>query len=209
MSEHTPAFGAQKAVLGVMALAFAFMLGTSLWQRFAKPDLVVPASAGRMSDSSGAPAANMNEISQLMAKIQQDPGDFASMLHLAEHFMDDQNWPAAENFLRRAAVSAPSDPKPLYLLGVALHNQGQNAESALCLERVLGLRDEASVRYSLAVLYSHYLQNPVMALEHLRAALAMPELSAELEKLVRAEMATLAAKEPEAEKGAPAKPGAQ
>ena len=193
MSEHMPAAGAHKLVIAVMALAFVSMLGVSLWQRLVKPDLVVSARTGGMPESRAAEAANMDEIGQLMTKIQQDPGDVDSILHLAEHFVSDQNWPAAENFLRRAVVAAPARHQALYLLGVVLHNQGKHAEAAACLEQVVGLRDEASVRYSLGVLYAHYLQNPADALVHLRAALLMPGLSADLEKMIREEVASLAA----------------
>jgi len=176
-----------------LAFAFAGMTLVSLWQRFTRPELVVPAQTRQVSAGQDmVPASNMNEIGKLMQKIQQDPGDVAAMLHLAEHFVEDKNWAAAENFLRKAVVAAPGNPQPLYLLGVVLHNQGNHAEAAACLERVVSLRDEPSVRYSLGVLYIHYLQDPAHGGRHLRVALAQPELADDLGKLIRAELDALA-----------------
>jgi hypothetical protein len=80
----------------------------------------------------------------------------------------------------------------LYLLGVILHNRGEHAEAAACLERVVGLRDEPSVRYSLGVLYTHYLQDPARGGQHLRVALAQPGLSDDLARSIRAELDALA-----------------
>ncbi|MDR0239528.1 MAG: hypothetical protein LBI88_04760, partial [Deltaproteobacteria bacterium] len=124
MHEYVPVRGMQRIVLLFLAFALAGMTFASLWQRFMRPDLLVPSNTRQMSAGQDmAPAGTMNEISQLMQKIQQDPGDVAAMLHLAEHFVEDKNWTAAENFLRKAVVAAPGNPQPLYLLGVVLHNQ--------------------------------------------------------------------------------------
>ena len=189
MNEHVPAYGMQRILLLCLAFAFAGMAAVSLWQRFMQPVLVVPADTRQMrAGRDEAPAGNVSEIGQLMQQIRQNPGDVAAMLHLAEHFVEDKNWAAAENFLRKAVVTAPGNPQPLYLLGVVLHNQGEHAEAAACLERVVNLRDEPSVRYSLGVLYVHYLQDPERGGQHLRAALAQPGLPDDLVGLIRAEL---------------------
>jgi len=189
MNEYIPVREMQRIVLLFLAFAFAGMAFVSLWQRVMQPDLVVPSNIRPMNAGRDAASAdNTNEISQLMQRIQQDPGDVAAMLHLAEHFVEDKNWAAAENFLRKAVVAAPGNPQPLYLLGVVLHNRGNHAEAAACLERVVSLRDEPSVRYSLGVLYVHYLQDPARGSLHLRAALAQPGLADDLLKLIRAEL---------------------
>jgi len=193
MNEYVPAHGMQRVLLLFLALAFVGMAAVSLGQRFMRPDLVVPSNIRPMSAGGDEThAGDMNEISQLMLKIQQNPGDVAAILHLVEHFVEDKNWAAAESFLRKAVVAAPGNPQPLYLLGVVLHNQGNHAEAASCLERVVDLRDEPSVRYSLGVLYVHYLQDPARGSRHLRVALAQPELTDDLGKLIRAELDELA-----------------
>ena len=193
MNEYVPARGMQRVLLMLLALAFVGMTLVSLGQRFMRPDLVVPSKIRPMSaGGDDAHTGDMNEIGQLMLKIQQNPGDVATILHLVEHFMEDENWAAAESFLRKAVVAAPGNPQPLYLLGVVLHNQGNHAEAASCLERVVDLRDEPSVRYSLGILYAHYLQDPTRSSRHLRIALAQPGLTDKLGKLIRAELNELA-----------------
>jgi len=193
MHDYLPVRGIQRIVLLCLAFAFVGMTLVSLWQRFTRMELVVPSHIRQMSAGQGmAPESNMNEIGKLMQKIQQNPGDVAAMIHLAEHFVEDKNWAAAENFLRKAVVAAPGNPQPLYLLGVVLHNQGNHAEAATCLERVVSLRDEPSVRYSLGVLYVHFLQDPARGGQHLRVALAQPGLADDLGKLIRTELDVLA-----------------
>jgi cytochrome c-type biogenesis protein CcmH/NrfG len=208
MSEHvSPARGMQRALLLFLAFALAGMTLISLWQRVMRPDLVVSSNAPQRSvGRDEVPAGDMNEIGRLMQHIQQNPGDVAAILHLAEHFIQDKNWAAAENFLRRAVVAAPGNPQPLHLLGVVLHNLGDHAEAASCLERVVSLRDEPSVRYSLGVLYIHYLQDPARGSRHLRAALEQPGLLDDLAGLIRAELDALASQAaPSKEADAPVK----
>ena len=189
MNEHVPARGAQRILLLLLAFAFLGMTAVSLWQRIMQPDLLVPADTRQQrAGRDEAPAGDMNDIARLMQQIKNNPGDVAAMIHLSEHFVEEKNWEAAENFLRRAVVAAPGNPQPLYLLGVVLHNRGNHAEAAVCLERVVSLRDEPSVRYSLGVLYLHYLQNPAGGVSHLRAALVQPGLPDDLAGLIRTEL---------------------
>jgi len=188
----------QRVLLLCLALAFAGMMAVSLWQRIVKPDLVLPShsqSPPRSAGQNDAAGGRMDAIGQLMQQLQQNPESVGIMIHLAEHFVEDQNWTAAESFSRRAVVAAPDNPRPLYLLGVVLHNQGNYAEAAACLERVVSLRDEPTVRYSLGILYAHYLQDPARGVQNLHAALAMPGLPDGLAMKIRAELDELAAQE--------------
>ena len=207
MNEYLPASGMQRILLLFFAFAFVGMTAVSLGQRFMKPSLIVPSNVRPMNaEQDAGHTGDMNEIGQLMQHIQQNPGDVAAMLHLAEHLVEHQNWTAAETFLRKAVVAAPGNAKPLYLLGVVLHNQDKHAEAAECLERVMGLRDEPSVRYSLGVLYVHYLQDPALGGKHLRTALTLPGLSDALAQRIQAELDALASQAtPTPDAGAAAK----
>ena len=192
MNEHLPVHGMQRILLLFLAFAFMGMMAISLWQRIMRPDLVVPSHARQTSAGQGeAHTGDINEIGQLMQHIQQNPNDVAAIVHLAEHLVEHENWTAAENFLRKAVIAAPSDSQPLYLLGVVLHNQGNHAEAVACLERVVDLRDGPSVRYSLGVLYAHYLQDTVRGGQHLRTALTQQGLSEDLAKRIQLELDAL------------------
>jgi len=188
MNEYFSIQGRQRALLFFLAVAFAGMAAVSLWQRMMHPELVVSSRSRQpVAGRDEAPQDRMGEIGKLMQQVKNNPGDVAAMIHLAEHLAD-TNPEAAENFLRKAVVAAPGDPQPLYLLGEVLHKRGEHAEAATCLERVLSLRDEPSVRYSLGVLYLRYLKQPERGIRHLRAALAQPKLPDDLAAAVRAEL---------------------
>ena len=189
MNEHFSLSSQQRVLLIGLALAFAGMAAVSLWQRLTAPDLVVASNAPRGQAARDMGGGADAEIGKLMQRLQQNPNNVDIMLHLAEHLSNAQNWSAAENFLRRAVVTEPNNPHPLYLLVVALHNQGNNAEAAACRERVTGVRDEPAVRYSLGILYLHSLQEPARGMGHLRAALDLPGLSDELRKVITTELA--------------------
>lgn len=199
MHDFSPVSGSRRMVLLVMAAGLLCMLGASFIQRLQQPSLVVETPGAR----GGMPAQDMSagvspEVGQLMQQIKDNPNDVKALVHLAEHLVGAQQWEAAETFARRAAVVAPSDPQPSYLLGVILHNKGQHAEAAEALERVVVLQDDASVRYSLGVLYIHYLQNVTKGVEHLSAGLHDTKASETLKKSIREELekAPLPAKSP-------------
>ena len=114
------------------------------------------------------------------------------------------NATAAETFAQRAITLDAGNSKPLYLLGVIMHNQGRNKEAAEALEKVLAIKDEASVRYSLGVLYLYFLENPAKGIEHLTAGLQDPKASDELKAAITQELE----KAPQPDQNAKAAPAA-
>lgn len=175
-----------RAVIVVLGLGLAVMLAASLKERFENPHLsVVVEPRPVMSDAAGADAQS---IGALMRKVAANPQDVDALVHLVEHLVAAQNWQAAETFAQRAVALDSANPAPLYLLGVILHNQERHKEAAETLESVLKLKDEASVRYSLGVLYAYFLQEPAKGREHLAAGLADPAGSEELKASIRQEL---------------------
>lgn len=175
-----------RAVIVILGLGLAVMLAASLKERFENPHLsVVVEPRPVMSDAAGADAQS---IGALMRKVAANPQDVDALVHLVEHLVAAQNWQAAETFAQRAVALDSANPAPLYLLGVILHNQERHKEAAETLESVLKLKDEASVRYSLGVLYAYFLQEPAKGREHLAAGLADPAGSEELKASIRQEL---------------------
>lgn len=187
MSFH-PATGAQRAVIIVMALGLVLMLASTLWQRLSNPHLVKEIDASAAAGQRGGGGGMNPELGKLMQQVSENPNDFKTLVHLAEHLVNDQQWDAAETFARRAMTVNPSDAQPPYLMGVILHNQGKHPEAAQALETVVKLHDEASVRYSLGVLYIHYLDNVPKGVEHLSAGLHDPKASETLKAQIREEL---------------------
>ena len=195
----------------LLAAAFCTMLVTSLKARFQNPHLTV-AARPQQGMAAGEAGEDAQTVGKLMRQVAENPQDLGALIHLIEHLVTAQNWDAAETFAQRAVTMDVSNPKPLYLLGVIQHNQGRHKEAAEALEQVVKIKDEASVRYSLGVLYIYFLEDPKRGAEHLRAGLtdatASEELKAaikqELEKVPAVEEAQPAAAKPDAKADAKA-----
>lgn len=183
---------ARRLVIAIVALGLAAMFASSLAYRMGDHPLtrhiaVSPApSAGDMRDARApeSPDPQAAAVMELMQKMQQDPNNVDTMLEIATLFASQGNAESAKSMLERAALSAPSDPRPPYLLGVQLAQAGQWDEAARSLERSLGLKDDASTRYSLGVLFRYHLQQEEKAREQFEKAAAIctnPSLSSMIE----------------------------
>ncbi len=190
MLDMTPVSGGRRLVLLCMILSLLAMLAVSFVYRLQNPSLVVeaPRRGGMMGQEAGPGGGMDPEIGKLMEHLRDNPNDVKSLVHLTEHLINQQNWDAAEAFVRRAVVAAPSDPQPMYLLGVVQHNKGQHAEAAASLERVVSMKDDASVRYSLGVLYLYYLNDPAKGVAHLTTGLHDEKASEALKASIRREL---------------------
>ncbi len=171
----------------LLAAAFCIMLFASLKARIQNPHLTVAArpQQGMAGSEAGEDAQT---VGKLMRQVAENPQDIGALIHLIEHLVSAQNWDAAETFAQRAVTMDVGNSKPLYLLGVIQHNQGRHKEAAEALERVVKIKDEASVRYSLGVLYIYFLEDPKRGVEHLRAGLNDATASAELKAAIQQEL---------------------
>ena len=142
-----------RAIILLLGLSLLVMLGVTIKERVSNPHLVTerPTAPQGMGQE-------QNLLASLMQKVAAEPTNKDALMHLAEHLMATQEWDAAATFAQRAVALDVNDPQPLYMLGVILHNQGKPQEAAATLEKVVALRDDATVRYSLGVLYSYFLQ---------------------------------------------------
>lgn len=200
-------------VLAVLAAGLLVMFSVSLYQRVQGPGLILPAqhshpaeipptadNAGAGSaDSSGAawqtPAALSSEdttaLGGLMARLQASPNDAETLLAIAAIFTRYEDWDRVQNFLHRAANAAPSDIRPLHLLGINHTRKGDYAAAAASFEAALGLGDNASVSYSLGILYSRYMHAPDRAVPLLEALVAGPDVPEAIKTLAREELLNL------------------
>lgn len=182
--------GSRRLILLFMGAGLLLMLCASLAQRITNPHLVVEAPSPRGMGAGQAGGGMNPDVGALMKRVSENPQDYNALIHLSEHLVEDKQWAAAETFVRRAVALAPGEAQPSYLLGVVLHSQGKHAEAAETLERVLRIKDEASVRYSLGVLYIHYLNNTPKGVEHLSAGLRDPKAPEALKAGIRKELET-------------------
>ena len=180
---RTPSFPHRLIMLALLA-GLLVMLGTAVWQRIRQPELVqqVAHTPGQHSQDEGS------AVGRLMEQVSRDPTDMGSLLSLVNALVKMENWEAAENFARRAIALDARDPRPLHLLGVIQHNTGRHADAAQTLEAVIALKDDASVRYSLGVLYIYYLNDKERGLAQLRVGLGLPDVSDSLKKHLQSEL---------------------
>ena len=189
-----------------LGIALVAMLAASLAERFTSTGLTVRHTH---EPSAQAPVPGTDEVGRLMQEVAKDPGNKAALVEIAERLMTMGSWDGAESFATRALALDPRDGRTRYLLGVIRHNQGKHAEAAKLLEEALKDKDSAAMRYSLGVLYLHYLNEPARGVEHLTEALHAPDADESLRQAIRDELekAPLPAGQGAEEKLAGAPPG--
>lgn len=178
----------RKLFLAIVGVALLVMLGGSFLYRLSNPGLVVEGRQQAPQATSG-PTEN-DGVGMMMQRLQQNPADLEALLFLGEHFLGHDDWERAEAFLQRAVVAAPSEPRPLYLLGISQYHRKEYAKAAESFERMLTLNDEPAARYNLGLLYRHYLGDASKAIVHLKAVVDAKDAPEELKKLAAEELAT-------------------
>jgi len=123
-----------------------------------------------------------------MQKMKENPNDVENLLSIAQLFAEQGDFEGAKDMIQRAAVAAPSDSRPPYLMGVVLGGQGRWQEAAEQLERSISLKDDASARYSLGVIYRYHLKQDDKARAHFESASRMGG-DASLASMIQAELA--------------------
>lgn len=191
MSERPSLTIGSKILVVILALGLGAMLVTSLMEQadhVSVQDVSPQHSHDMPPQGMGQGMGDMSNIGPLMEQAAKEPDNPALLVKLAESLMHSQNWEAAATFARRAIVLKPEDPHTLYLLGVIEHGQGKHKEAAELLEKVVTIQDDPSVRYSLGILYLHYLKQPSQGVEHLSEALHASTASEDLKAAIRKEL---------------------
>lgn len=168
-----------------LAIALVAMLAASLAERFTSTGLTVRHTHEPVAQ---APAPATDEVGRLMQEVSKDPGNKGALVEIAERLMSMGSWDGAESFATRALALDPRDARTRYLLGVIRHNQGKHAEAAKLLEEALKDGESAPMRYSLGVLYLHYLNDPARGVEYLSRALHAPDADESLRQSIREEL---------------------
>ena len=177
--------GRARVLVLALGAGLVAMLAASLFERFTSTGLTVrhmPEAAMQ------AQAPGTDEVGRLMQEVSKDPGNKAALVEIAERLMGMGSWDGAESFATRALALDPRDGRTRYLLGVIRHNQGKHAEAARLLEEAIKDGESAPMRYSLGVLYLHYLNEPARGVEHLSHALNAPDADESLRQSIREEL---------------------
>jgi tetratricopeptide (TPR) repeat protein len=126
-------------------------------------------------------------IMGLMQKMKENPNDVETLLALAQTFAEQGDMEGAKDMAQRAIVAAPSDHRAPYLLGIVLGGQNKWQEAAEQLERSVALKDDASARYSLGVIWRYHLKDEAKASAHFDMAAKLSNDPA-LASMIKAEL---------------------
>lgn len=191
----------RKFALALMALGFCAMLATAGLHMYAvyampkagsTPPEMMPAPAAQR-DQTGAPESSLSqeqmaEVSELMAKLKENPNDSATLVALGDVFLQAGDWTRAEFFLSRAVLSKPGDARPRYMLGIALHQQNKIGQAVKTFEELLAIEDDPSAMYNLGVIYKYQAQDPKRAEELFKKILTLPGVSPEVLEKAQGEL---------------------
>ena len=198
---------ARRIVLGALLLGIGVMFAATVaWRMNGKPlvhdhgtaaTAQAPAQMPPAQPAPGAPdKTKMEQAAQspqamaimgLMQKMKENPNDVETLLALAQTFAEQGDMEGAKDMIQRATVAAPSDHRPPYLLGVVLGGQGKWQEAAEQLERSVALKDDASARYSLGVIWRYHLKDEAKARPHFDMAAKLNHDPA-LASMIKAEL---------------------
>ncbi len=156
----------RRMVLAVLASGLAAMLASALVYTMGDHPLTRHSTASPAPPAEGMQNVPPKEesdtentaVMNLMQKLQRSPQDVETMLEIAALFASQNNVENAKAMLDRAALTAPSDPRPPYLLGVQFAQVGNWDMAVQSLERSLSLKEDASTLYSLGVILRYHLQ---------------------------------------------------
>lgn len=165
----------RKLVLLLMGIFFLTVACVSVASRLISPGLTV-SSFGRMQATeviSEKQSGGMGTLGELMRRASDNPDDIDALIKIAEIFARSGDFSNAESFARRAHSIDEKNAQALYLLGVINHNLGHHEEAARLIEDALRIDDTAASRYSLAILYIYYLNEPQKGLSNLKAGLSI------------------------------------
>ena len=198
---------ARRIVLGALLLGIGVMFAATVaWRMNGKPlvhdhgPVATAQAPAQMPPAQPAPGApdktKMEQAAQspqamaimgLMQKMKENPNDVETLLTLAQTFAEQGDMEGAKDMIQRATVAAPSDHRPPYLLGVVLGGQGKWQEAAEQLERSVALKDDASARYSLGVIWRYHLKDEAKARPHFDMAAKLSHDPA-LASMIKAEL---------------------
>jgi tetratricopeptide (TPR) repeat protein len=181
----------------IFAASVAWRLGDHPLVHDHGPKAVAQAPVQSAPSSPGAPdKTKMEQAAQspqamaimgLMQKMKENPNDVETLLALAQTFAEQGDMEGAKDMIQRAAVAAPADHRPPYLMGVVLGGQGKWQEAAEQLERSVALKDDASARYSLGVIWRYHLKDEAKARPHFDMAARLSHDPA-LASMIKAEL---------------------
>ncbi|MBI5520053.1 MAG: tetratricopeptide repeat protein [Desulfovibrio sp.] len=206
MKTNSPLNGGQKIiVLALLCAIIAMFLGSFLY-RMKSTGLVVEVrqERGGMGEAMGGKGGpmgmmgvDMEQLRELMRKIEQNPNDPKTQLELANVFMMMQAWDKALEYVNMAAKAAPDDAGVQRVMGMVRFERKEYPEAKKAFDAVLKKEpDDALAHYNMGILLKHYMGKAAEGDAHFRRVVQLNPKDADVMKGAQEELATPAAKAP-------------
>ena len=196
--------GGQKIILAALLCAIVAMFVGSFIYRMQGRGLVVEVhqERGGMGEGMGAKGGpmgmmgvDMDQLRELMRKMEQNPNDPQVLVELANTFMMMQAWDKALEFVTMAAKAAPDDPQVQRAMGMVRFERKEYPEARKSFELVLKKApDDALAHYNMGILLKHYLKKPAEGDQHFRRVVQLNPKDQDVLKSAQEELAAPAAK---------------
>jgi len=169
----------RRTALSFLLAGLLAMAGSALWH-FASPpesrtDQGSFAAPSAEADKPAATDEGTAILMDAMRRMQENENDVDALLDAARVLYDQGKPEAALSLAQKAAIAAPSDPRPPHLSGVLLAAEKKWEEAVQQLERSISMRDDSSARYSAAVIYRYHLKQEDKAKKHFDMAARLCE----------------------------------
>lgn len=203
MKTGSPLSGGQKAVVFALLCAIVAMFVGSFLYRMKSSGLVVEVrqeggmgAMGGQGGPMGMMGVDMDQLRELMRKIEQNPDDPKTQLELANIFMMMQAWDKALEFVSMAAKTAPDNPEVHRALGMVRFERKEYPEARKAFETVLKKEPgDALAHYNMGILLKHYMGKPAEGDAHFRRVVQLNPKDADVLKSAQEELAAPSAPE--------------
>lgn len=188
--------GGQKFILILLMAAILAMFAGSFAYRMKGSGLVVEVqqerggAGGMGGPMAGMMGVDMEQLRELMRRMEQNPNDAKALLELANAFMMMQAWDKAFEFATMAAKAAPGDPDAHRAMGMVQFERKEYAEARKSFDTVLkAAPDDALAHYNMGILLKHYLKKPAEGDAHFRRVVQLNPKDPDVLKSAQEELA--------------------
>ncbi|SNS01125.1 TPR repeat-containing protein [Humidesulfovibrio mexicanus] len=199
IDRHAPLSGGQKFILFALLAVIVTMFVGSFVYRMKGGGLVVEVhqERGGMGGASamGGPMAgmmgvDMEQLRELMRRVEQNPNDAKVLLELANTFMMMQAWDKALEFAQMAAKAEPGNPDAHRAMGMVRFERKEYAEAKKSFDIVLkAAPDDALAHYNMGILLKHYMQKSAEGDAHFRRVVQLNPKDSDVLKSAQEELA--------------------
>jgi len=197
--------GQKIIVMALIGAVLVMFVGSFLYRMQGKGLAVqVQQERGGMGEGMGAGAGgpmgamggvDMNQLRELMAKMQKNPNDPQVLLELANTFMMMQAWDKSLELVTAAVKVAPDNIEAHRAMGMIRFERKEYDLAKKSFDTVLKMSpDDVLGHYNMGILLKHYLKNPAEGDKHFRRVVQLNPKDQDVLKGAQEELAAPPAK---------------